>query len=217
MNLSIILASLAQHVYHLANGAVRALGPLDDAHHHLVAGLAASKFVERDKNVGGKKLAVGCQVGEIFSYVKCANEHLLLALHNLYNLGLGLKTTAGGANVYHHLVAVEGMHRVALGHHDGCAIVTFQYHAVLAVAAAHKDTCRNIIALGGAKLAGSYLIDKPVDRELLQYLNNESTLLGGLGSHLSAHLLVVEGCLILSVEEVNNLVVKLSAFYVKRI
>ena len=152
-------------------------------------------------------------MGKIFLDVENANEHLVFAFNNLYHLGFGLKATARSADVNHHLVAVEGVHRVALGNHDGGAVVALENDAVLAIAAAHKHSRGNIVALGCLELAWRYLGDESVNRQLLKNLDNEGALLGGLGSHLGAHLLVVEGCLILSVEEVDYLVVKLSTLY----
>ena len=143
MNLGIVFTSNSQHVNHLTDGRVGFLRPFDNLNDHLVARLATSKFVQRDEDVGGEELAVGSELGKIFEHLQRADKHLLLALENLHDFGLRLQAVACRTDVYQHAVTVQGVHRVALGNHDGLAVIAGSVHAVLAVAAANEDALGN--------------------------------------------------------------------------
>ena len=100
MNLGIVLARHAKHVNDLTDGAVGIFGPLNNLHHRLVAGLAASKFVQRNEDISSEELAVSGQLGEIFHHLQGADKHLLLAFQDFNDLGLGLHAVSSGADVY---------------------------------------------------------------------------------------------------------------------
>lgn len=113
MNLGIVLTSHTQHVNHLADGRVGILGPVHNLDDHLVTGLAAGKFVERDEDIGGQELAICCQLGKILQHLQGADKHLLLALQDSHHFGLGFHAVARRPDVNQHTVTVQGMHRVA--------------------------------------------------------------------------------------------------------
>ena len=216
MNLGIVLAGASQHVDHLADGAVGILWPLDDACHHLVARLPTLELVERDEDVGGQELAVHHQMGKVFLDLQCAGEHLLVALQNLDDLGLGFQAHACRADVHAHAVAMQGVHRVALGHHDGFAVGGTDVHTVLAVAAADECALGHHRASGGLVASHALLDDKAVDGQLFQNLDDDGALLGGLGTHGGTHLLVVECGTLLLVEEGDDAVLIFTQLLLER-
>ena len=215
--LGIVLACFSQHVDHLADGAVGILWPLNDACHHLLAGLPATQLVQWDENVGGKEFAVYYQVGKIFLDLQGADKHLLFALKDLEHLGLRLQTHTCRADVYLNAVAVQGVHRVALSHVDGLAVLGTNVHAVLAVAAADEGALGDHRTAGGTIAADALLDDKAVNGKLFQDFDDDGTVFGRLGAHGSTHLLVVERCTVLFVKEGYHAVLVLTALLLERI
>ena len=192
MDFGIVFTSNTQHVNDLTDGGVGVLGPIYNLDHHLVASLAAGKFVQRNKDVGSQELAVGSELGKVLEHLQRADKYLFLALENLNDFGLGLQTVACRTDVYQHAVAVQGVHRLALGNHDGLAVVAGGIHAVLTVAAANKDAFSHRRTVRRLVAAGTHLHQESIHGELVQYLNDEHAALGRIGTHSSRHLLVVE-------------------------
>ena len=194
VNLGIVLAGAAQDVLDGADWAVGVLGPLDDAHDGLVASGATRQFVERDKDVGGQELAIGGKHSVVLLHIEGAHKHLLFALHNLDDLGLGLHAGTHRADVHHHAVTVEGVHRVALSNHDGLATrIVVEHHTVLAVAATHENTRRHRArAAHGTEPPGGLLVQEAIGGQMLKNLDNERALTRRRGADGGRHLLVVE-------------------------
>ena len=207
MDLGIVLAGNTQHVNHLADGRVGILWPFDNLDYHLVSGAAAGQLVQRDEDVGGQELAVGGQLGKVLEYLQRADKHLLLALQNLHDFGLRLHAGASGTDVDQHAVAVQGVHRVALGNHDGLAVVGGGVHTVLAVAAADEDALGHLRAIGCLVAADTHLNKEAVNSQLLQYVDDEGPAPGRIGAHGCRHLLVVERFLALLIKEIDDPVV----------
>ena len=192
MNLGIVLAGHSQHVNDLADGRVGILGPLDNFNDNLVSGLAAGEFIQRDEDIGSQELAVGGQLGEILEHLQRADKHLFLAFENFHDFGLGFHAVPCRADVHEHPVAVQGMHRVAFGYHDGQAVVAGGVHAVLAVAAADEDSLGYRRTVGGLVAASTRLDEETVHGQLVQNLDDECAPLGSIGSNSCRHLLVIE-------------------------
>ena len=165
IDFGIVLAGLAEHVDNLALGVLGIVGPVGDAHHGLVARLAAAKFRLGYIYVGGKELRVGEQVGEVAVDLEYAYECLLLTLNYVYDLGLGLGTLDTCGNGDLDPVAVEGVHRVALGHEDFFGSIVGD-NAVLAVRAAHKRAHGLCRALRQSVFAGRCLHQNAVEGKL---------------------------------------------------
>ena len=206
MNLGIVLACHTQHVNHLADGRIGILGPIYNLDNHLVASLATGQSVQRNKDVCGQELAVSGKLGKVFHHLQRTDEHLLLALENLYNLGLRLHAMACSADVHQHAVTVQGMHRVALGNHDGQTVITSGIHTVLAVTAADEDAFSYRRAVHGLVAARPCLSQEAVHGQLFQDVHDERATFGGVSANSGRHLLVVERSLALLIKEVNHTV-----------
>ena len=183
MDLGIVLTGNTQHVDHFADGRVGVLGPLHNLDDDLVASLAASEFVQRDENISGQELAVGRQLGEVLQHLQRADKHLFLAFQNLHYLGLGFHAVACSADVYQHAVTVQGVHRVALGHHDGLAVIAGGIDTVLAVTAPDENALGHRRTAGSLVAARAHRHQEAVDGQLVQDLDNECAALGRVGTH----------------------------------
>ena len=53
IDFGIVAPGFTQHIHHLSDRAIGIFGPFNDAHHRLVAGVAALQFVVRNKDIGG--------------------------------------------------------------------------------------------------------------------------------------------------------------------
>ena len=131
-------------------------------------------------------------MSEIFHHLQGADKHLFLALQDFNYLGLGLHTVSSGTDVYQNPVTIEGVHRVALGDHDGVSVVASRVDAVLAITATNEDALGHRRAVDRLETASTHLGEEAVDRQLLQDLDDESAPLGCIGTHGSRHLLVIE-------------------------
>ena len=217
VDLGIVLAGDTQHVNHLADGRVGVLGPINDFSDHLVTGPSSCQFVERDEDVGSQEFAVDSQLCEVLHHLQGAHKYLLLAFENFYYFGFGLHAVASSADMYQHTVAVQGMHRVALGNHDGQTVIAGRVHAVLAVAAADEDALSHRRTVHCLVAAWAHLGQETVHGKLLQNLNNEGASLGRIGPHGSRHLFVVEVPFALFIEEVDHPVVVFTTFLFQRL
>ena len=99
-------------------------------------------------------------------------------LNDLKHLCLGLEAATVGANVHKHTVAVECVHRIAFGNKNSLIRIV-DYHAVLAIAAAHKHPLAGGAALLGFKLPRTHLRQKAVECQLLKNLHHIGAALGG--------------------------------------
>ena len=217
MDFGIVLASHAQHVNDLADGRVGVLGPLHDFYNRLVARAASCQLIQGDKDVGSEKLAVGGQLGKVFHHLQRADKDLLLALEDFHYLGFRLQAVTRRTDVDQHAVAVQGVHRVALGNHDGLAVVAGGVHAVLAVAAADEDALGHRRAVSRLVAAGTHLHQETVHGELVQNFDDEHATLWCVGANGCRHLLVIEVRVALLIEEVNHPVVVLTTFLFQRL
>ena len=118
VDFGIVVAGSTQHINHLAHGAIGIVGPLHYSHYGLVAAESALELVFGDKYVGGEEFAVGEQIGVVFLHLKRAYEHLVLLFEHFNHFGFGLASAASCADVHTHLVAIESVHRVALGNEN---------------------------------------------------------------------------------------------------
>ena len=210
MDVKAHLAGIAQHIFHLAYWGVGVLGPVHDAHHNLVARFTALETVKRNEYVGSQELGVAHEHCIVLLHMQRAHKHLFLAFDNLNNLGFGFHAVSCGADVHHHLVTVEGVHRVALGHHDGVAVLAAYVHAVLAVAAAYEAALGHHRTVSSLETACIHLNEESVHSQLFQYIDDESTLLGGSRAHRARNLLVIERGVLAGVVEVDHSVMKLA-------
>ena len=117
---------------------------IHDAGHCLVAVLSSLEFRAGEYDVGGKELGVCHEGGIVLVDLERAYKLLLLGLDDLDHSRFGAVAFAGGRHHDAHFVAIERMHRVALGHHDHLVV---DHDCVLAVAAAHEE---------------AYILDSPV-------------------------------------------------------
>ena len=177
VHLGVVLAVASQYVLDLAEGRLLVFGPLGDAHDGLVAVLGALELLARDDDVGGEELRVGVQHTELLLEADSADEGLRVLLDNLGDDGLGFDAFAARGHGDGDLVAVEGVHGVALGHHD-CLAVLVSDDGVLAVAAANEGAGGDDIALGALVFAGGNLEEVAVKGELCQ-IQGYGTLVGG--------------------------------------
>ena len=217
VDLGIVLTGDTQHVNHLADGRVGVLGPIDNLDDHLVAGPSSCQLVQRDEDVGSQEFAVCSQLCEVLHHLQGAHKHLFLALENFYYFGFGLHSVSCSADVHQHAVAVQGMHRVTLGNHDGQAVVAGRVHAVLSVAAADEDALGHRRTVHCLIAARSHLGQEAVHGKLLQNLDNEGASLGRISPHGRRHLFVVEVRFALFIKEVDHPVVVFTTFLFQRL
>lgn len=116
VDLGVVLACLAENVDHFAARVLGVVGPVGDLDYGFVAGDAAFELGAGDEYVGGQEFGVGEQICEVLFDLQGADEFLVDFLDYLHHFGLGFGASAVCGYVDPHFVAVEGMHRVTLGH-----------------------------------------------------------------------------------------------------
>ena len=207
VHLGVVLPFRSEDVEDFAARVHLVVAPAGDAGHGLVAVLAPFELVARDDDVGGEEFRVGHERRIILVDLDCADKLLLLGLHDLYHAGLGILAAAGCRNNHAHLVAVEGMHRVALGHHD---LLVVDHHGVLAVAAAHEiaDVLRAAVSF---RLVSSeiHLHDVADGGELVEDVDHIHAQRPALGADAKRYLLIVEALLAVRLKKLHHLVLKL--------
>ena len=119
--------------------------------------------------------------------------------------------------MHQHTVAVQCVHRVALGHHDGVTVIIGGIYTVLAVAATDEEALGHHRAVSCLVTTGTHLNQEAVNGQLLQNLDNNGAALGRVGPHSSRDLLVIESSLTLLVKEVNDPVVVLTTILSQRL
>ena len=117
-HLHIVAAGLAEHVEDFADGIAVVARPVEDAHHHLVAGLGFAQVFAGDDDVAAQNRVVGHEEGDALLDVDGADELPFTALHDLDHLTFKAFAFAGGEEDHLHEVAVEGVAEVAVGHED---------------------------------------------------------------------------------------------------
>ncbi len=134
---------------------------------------------------------------------ECANKHLIVLLDNFEHLALGLNTFASGGHENLHLVAVEGVHRIALGN-EYSLIVTVENHGVLAVAASGEYSGSHIAPVGSLVFTGSHLNQLTVKLHLGKAHGYSFLCLWGISPDSMRHLLVIECLVTLIVDKIIN-------------
>ena len=138
VHLHIVVAALAQDVHHLAHRILAlAVGPLRDAHHSLVVGLAPFGLATRNDDVVGKHIGLRHEIGYVPVHLQPAHKGVFGTVEHLYHLRLLDVILAAGHKGNLHPVAAERTHRVALRHEDGF-VAAVGYERVFAVLLAYK-------------------------------------------------------------------------------
>ncbi|CCX44431.1 unknown [Prevotella sp. CAG:1031] len=167
MHLGLILSAHTENIDNLATRVFVVVVPFGYADNGLVACLASFEPVARNENVSCQKFTVGQQISEIFIDFQRADKHLVFLFENFDDFSLRLGSTATGGDRHTHTVAVEGVHRVALGHEDSLGILV-GYNGVFAVAAAHENAGGLCCAVYVLIFSGSSLDDVAVESHLGQ-------------------------------------------------
>ncbi len=201
MHLGGIVALAAQDVHYFAARCHLVVAPCYDTRYCLVAVLAALQLAAGYEYVGGQELGVGDEQRDVAVHLDGADEYLVLAFEYFHDACLGVLTAARGGDHYTHLVAVEGVHGVALGHQD---VLVVDDDGVPAVAAAHEVTdvlCASVgFRLILAERYFEYLVGLGQSVEDVYHVEAVGRIGGADGE---GYLLVVECFLIFFLEELH--------------
>ena len=154
---------------------------------------------------------------KILEHLQGSYKDLLLAFKDFDHFGLGLQAMTGRTDVHQHAVSIQGVHRVALGDHDGQSVIAGSVHTVLAVATTNENTLGHRRAVSSLITSWAHLDQETINCQLLKYLNNHSTSLGRIGTHSCRHLLVVERSLALLIKKIDDPIVKLTTLLSQRL
>lgn len=89
VHLHIVVTALAQDVHHLAHRILAlAVGPLRDAHHSLVVGLAPFGLATRNDDVVGKHIGLRHEIGYVSVHLQPAHKGVFGTVEHLYHLRL---------------------------------------------------------------------------------------------------------------------------------
>ena len=110
MNLSVVIAILAENVNNFTLGHIRVFGPGGYAGNYFIAGFAAAQFLFRNEDVGCEKFGIGVEQSIAAFNGQYADKYLVVLFEDFNDFGFGLGAAAGCGNHYAHLVAVESMH-----------------------------------------------------------------------------------------------------------
>ena len=163
---------------------------------------AAFEFVFGNEDVVCKHLVVGQQECEMLLHVERTDEYLFVLFQNLDDLAFRLPVFPLGIYQYQHLVAVHGAERVAFG--DEYRLVVVGNGVVLAVAAAFEtggNLCSPVFHLVFSRydLDQEVLFGKPFEQEYdLLFLRH------GGGFYAVGYLFIVEGTVLVLVEEIDD-------------
>ncbi len=210
MHLRSVLPLPSQNVHHLSPRVHLLVAPLHDAGYGLVAGLAPLELGARDDDIGGKELGVGHKGRIILLHLEASDKHLVLGFDDLYHLCLRLLAFAVGRDLHPHLVAVEGVHGVSLGHENHLVV---DHHSVSPVASAHENA-RVLRATVGVGLISPevHLKDHVGCGQLVEQVYHVDTVGRVRGPHGKCHLLVVESLPALLFQKLQYAFLKLSFF-----
>ena len=201
VHLGVVLPFDSEDVYYFAARVHLVVAPLHDAGHGLVAVLATLEASARQHDVGGQELGIRHKGGIVLLYLKRADKLLVLGLDYLYDLSLRLLALAGGADHHAHLVAVQGVHRVALGHEY---LLVVHHHGVLAVAAAHEVTDVFGAAVGlGLVFAQLHLHDVVGGCKLVEHVDHIHPVRGMRGPDAERYLFIIKALLIVLLQKTD--------------
>ena len=124
IHLRIVVASLAEHVNHLADHVLVVLRrPLCNLYHSLVVALSSLQLALGYDNVVDEDIAVGDKESEVLLHAESAHEGVLSPLDDACHHSLSDMVLAAGHESKLHLVAGEGEHGVSLSHEDWCCSI----------------------------------------------------------------------------------------------
>ena len=133
VHLNIVVASLAQHVHHLAyHIAMVLVGPFHDVNDSVVAVLAALQLASRNDDAVGKYVGWRDEGAQVVVERQSSDERILRTFEYFDNLRLLDMVLASCHTCETHAVAGQCPHRVALSHKDRF-VRTVGHYAVLAV------------------------------------------------------------------------------------
>ena len=204
VNFGIVLAGSAEDIDHLAARIFHLLGPFGDFNDGLVAIFATLEFGLRDKDVAGEKFGIGLQESEMAFDLKCSDKHLLLGLDDFHHLRLRLLAAAMGGDGNSHAVAVESVHRIALGHED-CLLVVVGHHTVLAVGATHERAHGKVGARRSLVFARCGLHQLAVESQFGEHHGYAPLRGGRFRADCGGYLLIVERIVLLARDKILNL------------
>ena len=145
MHFRCVLTLSAEYVDDLSTGIHLIIAPLGDTRYYFVARFAPIETVAGDDDIGGEEFGVGDYGGIILFHIESADKHLILDFEDLKHLGFGILAGACSRHLDTDPVAVEGMHRIPLGHHY---LFGVDQNGILAVGPAYENT----LAFGGQHL-----------------------------------------------------------------
>ena len=172
MHLGIVFALVPQHIDHFAHRVALFLGPIDDAHHSLVARPSALEAGYGHEDVAGQRAVLGEQEGVVVAHLQFAHKGVLCPFYNLHHLCLGRMPAAAGQQGGLHAVAVEGVHGVAFHHQDGFFLAVGD-ETVAAVALAHEDALHGLTALVEPVAAPALVAHEVVGHHVVQHVGTE--------------------------------------------
>ena len=164
----------------------------------------------RDDDIGGKELGVGHKGRIILLHLEASDKHLVLGFDDLYHLCLRLLAFAVGRDLHPHLVAVEGVHGVSLGHENHLVVDHPPFRPLLR---------RTKMPVFSRATVGVGLISPEVHLriiagcgQLVEQVYHVDTVGRVRGPHGKCHLLVVESLPALLFQKLQYAFLKLSFF-----
>ena len=202
MHLNSIVSCLAQDVNHLAHDILRLLRrPLRNAHHGLVARLATLEFLLWHHDVMNKDIALGDEESEVALYLQLSHESVAGMGKDFGNHRLLDMVLPTCHERHAHAVAIEGKHRIALGHKHGFATIVGQ-ETVLAVGLATEHALLHLSLGVQAVALVRYFAQRVIPRHLLHEIDGQHTLRMGIKMQRTEHLFVGESLVGLSFKKV---------------
>ena len=163
VHLGVIFAFGAQNVHHFAHGALAVFGPIGDFYHRFVAGFSAVQAVGRYKDVCGQSALVD-QERIVAFHMEAPHEGFAGASNDFGYFCLTRVATSASQHRHPHVIAVEGVVRVAFGDENVLAAVVRNEHVVaVSLAAKHPFDDLHVAfgmaivacAVGGEEIVGN--------------------------------------------------------------
>ena len=148
------------------------IGPLCDFHNCLIARLSATQLLARYDNVVGVEGARGDEHGQFFVNTQGAHKGIAGVLQNFNHLCLFNVVAAARHDRHAHTVAIEGIHRVALGYKQRCAAIVGS-KGVFAVCLAYEGALLQLSLGVEAVLVVRHTCEIIVPRHLLHDIDGQ--------------------------------------------